>query len=351
MPKQVRRWWNSLAAALVVTVSPIGALSSSAMAADTISVGIGGTASDAPLFIAQHFGQFKDEGLDVKLIFLDSGAKTIAPLGTGELDVGSGALSVGFYNALARGVHFKVVADRGHTNDTSLYQTVFMRKDLVDSGRFKDLKDLAGLKMGFAANGVTALSLLNEATKKAGIAFDSVTPVFLSFPQQAIAIQNKQIDGSFLIEPQATQLEKAGAGVRVMNTDKIYPNEVISTVFFSEKFATERPAVAGRFMKAWLRSVRAYTDAIKDGQLKGAGADKIVKVLADELTIDPSIISDMYPAPVDPDGNVNVSSLKTDLAFFKSQGWVTGDIDLDKVVDPSFAKKAAAELGPYKKAE
>ena len=122
---------------------------SPAAAADKVAVGTGGSASDAPFYIAHDRGFFKDEGLDVDLIVLDSGAKVIAPLGTGELDVGSGALSVGFWNALIRGVKFRIVADRGHTEPGYLYQTVFMRKDLIDSGQFKSLKDLKGMRMGF----------------------------------------------------------------------------------------------------------------------------------------------------------------------------------------------------------
>src|ERR1700676_4681566 len=90
------------------------ALAGAAPGADSVTVGTGGSASDAPFYIAQDRGYFKDENLDVKLLVLDSGAKVIAPLGTGELDVGSGALSVGFWNALTRGVKFRIVADRGH---------------------------------------------------------------------------------------------------------------------------------------------------------------------------------------------------------------------------------------------
>ena len=149
---------------------------SPAQAADKVAVGTGGSAGDAPFYIAQDKGYFKNEGLDVDLIVLDSGAKVIAPLGTGELDVGSGALSVGFWNALLRGVKFRIVADRGHTEKGYLYQTVFMRKDLIDSGQFKSLKDLKGMRMGFAAQGVTSLSLLNEAAKFAGIRFEDVDP-------------------------------------------------------------------------------------------------------------------------------------------------------------------------------
>ena len=81
-----------------------------AQAADKVAVGTGGSVSDAPFYIAYDKGFFKDEGLDVDLIVLDSGAKVIAPLGTGELDVGSGALSVGFWNALVRGIKFRIVA-------------------------------------------------------------------------------------------------------------------------------------------------------------------------------------------------------------------------------------------------
>src|SRR5215471_17697820 len=214
-----------------------------AQAADKVAVGTGGSASDAPFYIAYDKGFFKDEGLDVDLI---------------ELDVGSGALSVGFWNALVRGIKFRIVADRGHAQPGYLYQTVFMRKDLVDSGQFKSLKDLKGLRMGFAAQGVTSLSLLNEAAKYAGIKFEDITPVYLSFPQQIAALQDKALDGTLLIEPQATVAVNAGYGVRFMDTNEFYPYQQISVIFFSDKFATERKEVAERFMRAWLRGVRSY---------------------------------------------------------------------------------------------
>ena len=232
----------------VALAGAVAAMAGAAPAADKVAVGTGGSASDAPFYIAYDKGFFKNEGLDVDLIVLDSGAKVIAPLGTGELDVGSGALSVGFWNALVRGVKFRIVADRGHTEPGYLYQTVFMRKDLIDSGQFKSLKDLKGMRMGFAAQGVTSLSLLNEAAKFAGIKFEDVTPVYLSFPQQIAALQNKALDGTFLIEPQATVAVNAGYGVRFMDTNEFYPHQQISVIFYSDKFARERKDVADRFM-------------------------------------------------------------------------------------------------------
>ena len=318
-----------------------------AQAADKVAVGTGGSASDAPFYIAYDKGFFKDEGLDVDLIVLDSGAKVIAPLGTGELDVGSGALSVGFWNALVRGIKFRIVADRGHAQPGYLYQTVFMRKDLIDSGRFKSLKDLKGMRMGFAAQGVTSLSLLNEAAKYAGIKFEDITPVYLSFPQQIAALQNKALDGTLLIEPQATVAVNAGYGVRFMDTNEFYPYQQISVIFFSDKFATQRKDVAEKFMRAWLRGVRSYNDAIKDGKI--VGADEIVATMAKSFNMNPVLVREMYSQAVDVTGAVNAAGVQKDLDFFLAQGWVTGQIKASDVIDMSFAQKASAELGPYQR--
>jgi len=320
-----------------------------AHAADKVAVGTGGSASDAPFYIAHDKGFFKDEGLDVDLIVLDSGAKVIAPLGTGELDVGSGALSVGFWNALLRGVKFRIVADRGHAEPGYLYQTVFMRKDLLDSGEFKSLADLKGKTMGFAAQGVTSLSLLNEAAKFAGIRYEDVEPVYLSFPQQIAALQNKALDGTFLIEPQATAAVNAGYGVRFMDTNVFYPYQQISTIFYSDKFARERSAVADKFMRAWLRGVRAYNDALMGGKIAGAGADEVVATMAKNFNMKPELVREMYSQAVHVDGTVNAAGIQKDLDFFQKQGWVTGQIKASDVIDMSFAQKGSAALGPYQR--
>src|SRR5882757_455590 len=332
----------------VVSIALAAVAASSAVdlarAADKVAVGTGGSASDAPFYIAYDRGFFKDEGLDVDLIVLDSGAKVIAPLGTGELDVGSGALSVGFWNALLRGVKFRIAADRGHAEPGYLYQTVFMRKDLIDGGQFKSLADLKGKTMGFAAQGVTSLSLLNVAAKFAGIKYDDVTPVYLSFPQQIAALQNKALDGTFLIEPQATVAVNAGYGVRFMDTNEFYPHQQISVIFYSEKFATQRKDVADKFMRAWLRGVRAYNDALKGGKIAGPGADEVVQIMSKSFNMKPELVREMYSQAVHVDGTVNAAGVQKDLDFFQRQGMVAGQIKASDVIDMSFARNASAGL-------
>jgi len=196
---------------------------------------------------------------------------------------------------------------------------------------------------------VTSLSLLNEAAKFSGFKFEDVIPVYLSFPQQFAALQNKALDGSFLIEPQATAAVNAGIGVRFMDTNEFYPNQQISTIFYSDKFATQRKEVAEKFMRGWLRGVRAYNDALRDGKIAAPGSDDIVAIMAKSFNMKGELIREMYSQAVDVSGAVNAAGIQKDLDFFLKQGWVTGQIKAADVIDMSFAQKANAELGAYQR--
>jgi NitT/TauT family transport system substrate-binding protein len=59
----------------------------------------------------------------------------------------------------------------------------------------------------------------------------------------------------------------------------------------------------------------------------------------------------MIPSFCNPNGEVNVESLRKDLAFFRELGLIEKkDITVEAVVDPSFARAAVAKLGPYRPA-
>jgi NitT/TauT family transport system substrate-binding protein len=66
-----------------------------------------------PIFIADKKGYFREEGLEVKVVNFRSAADMVAPLGAGQLEAGAGSASAGLYNAVARGIRIKIVADKG----------------------------------------------------------------------------------------------------------------------------------------------------------------------------------------------------------------------------------------------
>lgn len=314
-----------------------------------VRVGIAQASSDVGLYLAQKKGYFKAEGLNVTFIPFDSGARMVAPLGAGQLDVGAGSASAGLYNAVARGIPIKIVADKGSTPPGYGFQPLLVRKDLVDSGRFKTLKDLKGMKIAGSAPGSASTSTLNEALKKAGLKYSDVERVFLGFPQHVIALQNKAVDASMTTEPSATRAIQSGAAVRVMGDDEIYPNHQLAVILYGGNFIKDQPDAAHRFMRAYIRAVRDYNDALSAGHLAGPNADEVIATLTEYTPIkDPAIFRAINTQGCNPDGRVDEPSLRNDLEFFKQQGEIKGNVTVEQVVDHSFADAAVKELGPYK---
>jgi NitT/TauT family transport system substrate-binding protein len=46
---------------------------------------------------------------------------------------------------------------------------------------------------------------------------------------------------------------------------------------------------------------------------------------------------------------LNLTSLETDLAYFKSQGLIEGKVTVADAIDTSIAQAAVKDLGPYHK--
>ena len=63
----------------------------------------------------------------------------------------------------------KIVADRSRTEPGNFFQTLMVRKALVESGRFKTYADLKGLKVALLGQGGSPSSTLNEALKRGGL--------------------------------------------------------------------------------------------------------------------------------------------------------------------------------------
>src|SRR6516225_5051458 len=182
----------------------------SALAADQVRIGIARTMSDVGYYVADAKGYFRDEGIEVTMTPFNSAAQMMAPLGTGELDVSGGTVSAGFYNAVGRGILIKIVADQASIKPGYGYSSLMVRKDLVDSGRYKSFADLKGMKVAIGAPGTGTASALNEALKKGGLKYGDVDVVYIGFPEHLPSYKNKGIDASITNEPTMTRAIEGG---------------------------------------------------------------------------------------------------------------------------------------------
>src|SRR6202158_500866 len=102
-----------------------------------------------------------------------------------------------------------------------------------------------------------------------------------------------------------------GVSVKIAGNDTIYPQQQTAIVLYSEKFAKTRPDIARKFMRAYIRAVRDYNDALVDVKLAGPNADEIIATLTSYTAIkDPALVRQITPSAIDPDGRINVVGLK-----------------------------------------
>ena len=318
--------------------------------AEKVSVAIVNAVSDVGFFIADAKGYFKAEGIEPDFVTFDTGAKMVAPLGAGQLDVGGGAPAAGLYNAIERGIKIRIVADKAHNRQGAPFQFFLVSKPLWDKGEVKSLKDLKGRKVAISGQGGGDASVLNEAMKSVGLTYDDVEKVYLGFPQHAAALQNGAVAGSVTTEPSVSNIVKLGAAHVLMGNDTFYPNHQTAVILFSEDFATKKRATAQKFMRAYVKATRDFNDAVADGKLSGPGGEEIVQILAKYSNVkDPAVLRALTVHGAHPDGAMNVDSLKKDLVFFKEQGDVKGSVQVEQVIDLSFIEATLKELGPYQK--
>jgi len=331
----------------------VGVVSGNAAAQqkDVVKVAVNGLISDAPFYIGAAKGYFAEQNITVELVPIEAGTKMIAPLSVGHLDAAGGALSAGLFNAVARGLDIKIVADRATTHAKSSYVNLMVRKDLIDSGAVKTYKDLKGLRIAQNGKGGVQSSTINEALKAGGYSYDDAVHVYnMSNPEHLNAMSNKAIDASFTTEPLVTIAEQKGIAVRFSKVD-LYPNQVIAALLYGGEFIKKRPDVAKRFMVAYLQSVRFFNDALVDGRFKGPNADETIKILIAATPLkDRAIYENAVANWVNPDGRVNEESLRKDLAFFKTRKEfdLAPNASVDESVDNSFVDHAVKVLGPYK---
>jgi NitT/TauT family transport system substrate-binding protein len=338
-------------ALFVLAVAACGGWARSARADEltTVRIGVIPSMTETPFYIADKLGYFRAEGIDVKFVRFDSAANMVAPLGTGQLDVGGGALSAGLYNAVGRGIDVRVVADLGSDPPGYGFVGLLVRSDLVTSGRFKTIKDLKGMTVAISAPGVSTGPTLDELLKKAGLTFSDVKMTYMGNPEQIVSFKNGGLDASIMPEPNVSQAARSGVAVKIAADDSWYPNQETSVVFYGINFLKTRRDVGLRFMRAYLRGVRYYNETLRNGKLAGPNADLVVKILVAETGIaDPALFRSLTPNGNNPNGQFNLVSMNQDFAFYKQLGLIEGTVTPEAAIDPAFVTAALRALGPYK---
>src|SRR5262249_8537690 len=244
------------------------------------------------------------QGIKNDISTFASGAKSVPAMAAGELDVAVGAAAAGLFNAIAQGQAMKIVADKGQAREATGFTMLTVRKDLVDSGQVKSVKDLKGKKVALLAKGNVQHYLLGKMAEEAGLTINDFDLQFLAGPNMVAAYRNKAIDAAYAVEPFPAQFEQQGLAVKFR-----YPDQVkglapvqIAVIMYSSKFITDQRPLAQKWMIAYLKGCEFYA-------AKGVKDAEVLTILEKYTKVPAAVIRSATPYYQDPKGKLVVESL------------------------------------------
>src|SRR5262245_24074271 len=96
---------------------------------ETLNIGLSPFINQATIFMANDLGYFSKMGLDIRMkIFMD-GALVVAPMLSGEIEIGVMTPNAGFFNSISRGGPFRAFLCNGQGRRGRAVTDVVMRSD------------------------------------------------------------------------------------------------------------------------------------------------------------------------------------------------------------------------------
>ena len=296
--------------------------------------------SHSASFVGVEKGYFQDAGLDVELKFFQAATPMAVAIASGDVDYAVTAISGGLVSLADKGA-IKVIGGA-----LSEEEGIDGQKILASNAAFD-----AGLTSPAALDGKTyGMTTAGSSFHYMGSKISAKEGVSVKFkPLQKVgaiigALKSGQIDAWSIVPHLAKALAGGGAVKIIGNVSDYIPDYQVTTVFTSTKNATEERAMTQDFLAAFSKGVDDFNAAMVDKTMGEDKMNEMVDLIHKYVYADrprekaaPSIINGSMR--LNPGAALNVSSVKDQLDWFKSEGLVDNSITMDTLVDPSYVKQ------------
>ncbi len=325
----------SLAAALIVAAS--GALAQETV----VHVGIAKALATAATEIAIEKGYFKDAGIRVETSELDSAANAMAILAQGQFDLVEGGISVGFFNAIERGLPVGIVADRV---STPLNHKLLIRSDLKDV--IKSPADLKGKTIASNGPGSVTTYEVGKILASSGLRIEDVNIKILSFVQMGVALTNKALDAALVIPPWGMQYVEQGVATILADPDDYADPKplTIAVNLINTDWAAKHADLLRKYFVAYQHAVRDYCQAYHGGKNRNEVIDILVRTGMESRRD----VIERFPWPArNISGHVNMPSILDMQKYYIAEKLATRAFSPERLFDPQFVDYADQQLGPF----
>ena len=280
------------------------------------------------LYTALHRGFFKDEGIDLEIVFMPANLASTAVL-NGDVDY-NGAVT-GTIGAAVQGRPMKVL----------LFTVAKPLLFLVSQKNIKDIKQLKGKKIAGSSPGGSATLLANQALKQIGLEPGkdvSVLQMSGSAASRYAVLESGVVEASLLSVPENIFALEKGYNELLFLGDVIeFPQNGFGT---SDKRIRENPDEVYRMVRATLRGLQFIWD-------KNNG-EAVTNVLMKQWKVnDRKMAAEMsrqVGRVLTRDAYVKPESVQVLIDLARESAKVTKPITVADVVDYSFLDKARKEL-------
>jgi NitT/TauT family transport system substrate-binding protein len=289
----------------------------------------------APLYVAIEKGYLAEQGIEVSLETVTAGQDAMALTANNQLDATVAGFSVALFNAVDRGLDIRVVGSMGAQPKQGRPTAMMVRKDLLDGGQVKEMKDLKGRKVAVAGgNGSTGAYLLATKLRDGGLSLNDVEIVNLAFPDQVQAFKQGAIDAAIPPAPFTEQIRNDGTADYFGGP--FSPGASSVGIIYGPSLLKDRPDVGKRLMAALVKASRSIQgDAIK--------SDENLAIFSKYTRIPAETLKSMDPYDFAPDLAPNVPTLMDMQQVFIDQGQLklAAPLPPERWADDSFVKQTS----------
>jgi ABC-type nitrate/sulfonate/bicarbonate transport system substrate-binding protein len=298
----------------------------------TVKVAYLPVVSNGPLFIAKEEGYFAKQGINVEFEKFPTVAAALPVLISGDIAVSGGPLTPGLINAVAKGAHVRIVADKGRIAPGYCNSTALMvRKDLFDQGIVRNVYDLKGRKIMGSSDqsyGVfRALSLGNMTT-------DDVEIIEMDYPSGVIAFKNGAIDAGVLTEPYITQILNSNSAVVLLPAQDFFP-DYLYPLYYGPAFLDKDPELGRQFMVAYLQGVHQYN---------AGKTERNIEILQNYTHLDRDLLKQSCWLKVEETGFVPEQPVIEYMDWMYTNDKITQKVDENQLFDMSYVTYANGVL-------
>lgn len=288
----------------------------------------------AQVLLADHFGEFAAENLDVELVTMPGNEATTL-LSTGKADVQLGGPSAAMFNAIEQGADLTWAASN-YLPAPESKSGLWLDDELLDTDGEPDPDKVRGSTIAFGSlgkDGTVFTYVIEDWLEEMGLTLADVEEKKLTGADLLVALETGSIDGGFMLDPFWQELEKSSGFTFIVGQDDSHGGYILGSSRHDKAEAIEA------FFRAILRTNTLYLDGdYHSDQVVLDALSEIIEVPAEDIERTPSLTF-VQDLEIDPEVAQRIQRLWMDLDVLQYDELKP----LDAFVDQSLLRAARDE--------